>query len=161
MDKFTWCSIQNDGFELIGPNPNLAEAYLRKSEDALNTAHAEISRDWQISAAYYAIYFSVYAILMKIGIKCEIHACTIEFTKQFLNNHFSQDELRIITSALKTRIDAQYYTDRNIPDKRYQDLLEYAPRFLVKSKTIILQMEEKEILDIRTRFKEAVKSTRR
>jgi uncharacterized protein (UPF0332 family) len=33
--------------------------------------------EWTVSASYYAKYFSVYALLSKIGVRCEIHDCTI------------------------------------------------------------------------------------
>ena len=52
-----------------------------------------ITKDWKISTAYYTIYFSLYALLMKIGVKCEIHSCTIEFARQLLKEQISKEEV--------------------------------------------------------------------
>ena len=39
--------------------------------------------DWEISAAYYTIYFSVYSIMIRLGVDSKIHSCTIAFAKKF------------------------------------------------------------------------------
>jgi len=53
---------------------------MKKSNEALKSmdvnAKAGIS-EWTISTSYYAKYFAIYALLSRIGIKCEIHDCTI------------------------------------------------------------------------------------
>jgi len=76
---------------LIEPNSNLAKAYIKKSEEALESMRVNIVKDWRISTAYYTLYFSLYSVLTKIGIKCEIHSCTIEFAKRFLYEFFSEE----------------------------------------------------------------------
>ena len=71
MDKIKWCLTAKNGLELIEPNENLAKAYLKKAEDVLRAATVlKDNKDWEISSSYYTMYFSLYAILMKIGIKC-------------------------------------------------------------------------------------------
>ncbi len=151
MDKINWCFGKKSGLEIIEPNSNLAEEYLRKSEDALESSNLVRSRDWKISAAYYSMYFSLYAVLMKIGIKCEIHSCTIEFMKRFLRDYFSEDECKLLEDSLSARIDAQYYVNRTVPDKIYTKMLAQAPQFLVKCKSVALKLDEKEIGTIRKR----------
>ena len=84
MNKIIWCVRKKGGLSLIEPNPDLAEAYIRKAEEALESMRVNVIKDWKISTAYYTLYFSLYALLMKIGIKCEIHSCTIAFAKEFL-----------------------------------------------------------------------------
>ena len=88
MDQIKWCLNQKKGIELVEPSDNLRDAYLVKAEDALDTLKTSKSRDWQLTTAYYTIYNSIYSLLMKIGIKCEIHSCTIEFTNAVLHNSF-------------------------------------------------------------------------
>lgn len=81
-DKIQWCIQQKRGIELIEPSENLAKAYLQKAEKALASMKANKGNtEWEISSGYYAMYFSVYAILMRLGVKSEIHSCTIEFAK--------------------------------------------------------------------------------
>ncbi len=157
MDKIRWCAGKKDGFRAIEPNSNLAEAYIRKAEEALESMRAVTIKDWKISTAYYSIYFSLYAILAKIGIKCEIHSCTIEFAKRFLKEYFSQDELDFTEDSLKARIDSQYYIDRTVPDEQYGKMIEIAPRFLVKCKSILIKLNEKKINGIKGEFQKTIK----
>jgi uncharacterized protein (UPF0332 family) len=42
--------------------------------------------DWTATTAYYARYFALYALFMKIGVKSEIHDCTINVAKLLSKN---------------------------------------------------------------------------
>ena len=142
MDKIKWCVGKKEGLALIEPNSNLAEAYTKKAEEALESMRLNTIKDWKISTAYYTIYFSLYSLLVRVGIKCEIHSCTIEFAKQFLREYF------------KARIDSQYYVDRTVPDSQYNKMVELAPEFLVKCKSILIKLNEKKINEIRKKFQD-------
>ncbi|MBU0979618.1 MAG: hypothetical protein KJ709_02335 [Nanoarchaeota archaeon] len=155
MDQIKWCMQQKKGIELVEPSNNLHEAYLIKAEEALDTLRSSKSKDWQLTTAYYTIYHGIYSLLMKIGIKCEIHSCTIEFTKRFLNKYFSIDDLELLDKAFSARIDAQYYVNRKVPDANYDLIIKKTPGFLVKCKNIIL--EEKGINEFRKKM-ESLKS---
>jgi uncharacterized protein (UPF0332 family) len=75
-ENLVWCLKQKRGIRIIEPNPNLAKAYLKKAISALNTMSAAYKikeTDWILTTAYYARYFALYALLMEIGIKSEIH----------------------------------------------------------------------------------------
>lgn len=147
MDQIKWCLNQKKGIELVEPSDNLRDGYLIKAEEALETLKTSKSRDWQLTTAYYTIYHGIYSLLMKIGIKCEIHSCTIEFTKRFLKDHFSSEDFLLIDKAFSARIDSQYYVNREVPDKNYDLIMKMSPSFLVKCKNIVL--EQKEIKSIR------------
>lgn len=158
MDKIRWCMQAKNGIELTEPNSNLAEAYIKKAEESLETMRLAKSRDWKISTAYYALYFSLYAILMKIGVKCEIHSCTLEFMKRFLSEYFSSQERRLMEDSLKARIDAQYYINRNVPDEVYDNMIKRTPEFLVKCKSVLLNINEKKISEIRDEIQKIAKA---
>ena len=143
MDKIKWCVGKKEGLALIEPNSNLAEAYTKKAEEALESMRLNTIKDWKISTAYYTIYFSLYSLLVRVGIKCEIHSCTIEFAKQFLREYFNEEELTFTEDSLKARIDSQYYVDRTVPDSQYNKMVELAPEFLVKCKSILIKLNEK------------------
>lgn len=149
MDQIRWCLNQKKGIEIVEPSDNLREAYLIKAENALDTLKTSKSRDWQLITAYYAMYNSIYSLLMKIGIKCEIHSCTIEFTKRYLKEQFTPEDFELIDKAFSARIDSQYYVNRQVPDRNYDLILKKTPAFLVKCKNIVL--EQKEIIGIRAR----------
>lgn len=83
MKNINWCKKQSEGLELINPNSNLCQEYFKKAENALDALRKlDCNIEWQISSAYYAMYFSLYALFMKIGLKSEIHKCTITFMQQ-------------------------------------------------------------------------------
>ena len=150
MDQIKWCLQQKKGIELVEPSDNLRDAYLVKAEDALDTLKTSKSRDWQLTTAYYTIYNSIYSLLMKIGIKCEIHSCTIEFAKRYLKDHFTPEDFELIDKAFSARIDSQYYVNRHVPDQNYDLIMKKTPAFLVKCKNIVL--DQKEIIEIRARI---------
>ncbi len=77
MDKIQWCAGKKEGLSLIEPNADLADAYIKKAEEALESMRVNIIKDWKISTAYYTIYFALYSILMKI----ENFAKLISFSK--------------------------------------------------------------------------------
>jgi uncharacterized protein (UPF0332 family) len=156
MDKIKWCAGKKEGLSLIEPNSNLAEAYIKKAEEALESMRVNIIKDWKISTAYYTLYFSLYSILIKTGIKCEIHSCTIEFAKRFLREYFTEEDLDFTADSLKARIDSQYYADRTVPDEQYDKMVKDAPGFLVKCKSILIKLNEKKINEIRKEFQRAL-----
>ncbi|MEW6222503.1 MAG: HEPN domain-containing protein [Candidatus Hadarchaeota archaeon] len=141
---------------MIEPNANLANAYIKKAEEALESMRVNVIKDWKISTAYYTLYFSLYALLMKIGVKCEIHSCTIEFARRFLNEYFNEEELEFTKDSLRARIDSQYYVDRTVPDAQYDEIVKNAPEFLVKCKSILSKLNEKKINEIRKKFEKSI-----
>ncbi len=156
MDKILWCAGKTKGLRLIEPNSDLAEAYIKKAEEALESMRINIFKDWKISTAYYSIYFSIYSLLIKIGVKCEIHSCTIEFMKQFLNEYFSEDELGFVEDSLKARINTQYYVDKTVPDAQFNRMMGKTPEFLVICKSILIKLNEKKVNEIRTKLEKTI-----
>lgn len=156
MEKIKWCAGKKDGLKLVDTNSNLAEAYIKKAEEALESMQVNTIKDWRITTAYYTIYFSLYALLVKTGIKCEIHSCTIEFAKVFLKDFFNEDDIDFIEDSFKARIDSQYYIDRTIPDPQYDKMVKLAPEFLVRCKSYLAKLNGKKINEIRDIFKKRV-----
>jgi len=142
---------------LIEPNPDLASAYLRKSEEALEAMHSVASRDWKISAGYYSLYFSLYAVLMKTGIKSENHVCTIGIMQHLLTEYFTRDEYDLLEQARQARVKTQYYTTSDVSAEFEEILVKQVPRFLVKCRGIVDRLDLKEIQKIRKAYAERVK----
>ena len=155
MDQIRWCMQQKKGIELVEPSDNLRDAYLIKADEALAVLRATDIRDWQLTTAYYAIYHSIYSLLMKIGVKCEIHSCTIKFAKRFLKSHFTPQDFELIDKAFSARIDSQYYVSRQVPDQNYDSIMKRTPAFLVKCKNLVI--DQKEIIEIRARISSVTK----
>ena len=112
VNKLKWCCKQKAGLKIEKPNDNLAKEYLQSAEETLSILQDIKSKSNMLLATtkYYCEYFSIYALLQKIGIKCEIHDCTIEIAKLL-------EEIKIIPENYSKkleddkdlRIDNQYY----------------------------------------------------
>ena len=152
MYKVKWCLNKRDGLSLVEPNSNLANAYIIKAEEALESMRINIVKDWKISTAYYTVYFSLYSVLVKIGIKCEIHSCTIEFARYFLKEYFNEEDIDFVEDSLKARINSQYYINRTVPDEQYKRMIKKSPEFLVKCKSVLIKLNEKKVNEIRSKF---------
>lgn len=152
MGKIQWCASKKEGLKLSEPSSNLAEAYLKKAEGALESVSLNIVKEWKIATAYYSLYFSLYSILSRIGVKCGIHSCTIEFAKMFLSEDFSSEEIEFLEDSLKARIDSQYYVNQSVPDEMLGKMIAYAPSFFAKCKSIIIRLSESRINKIRADF---------
>lgn len=151
MVDIKWCCKQKNGIRLIEPNSNLAEGYIKMADDALGTMirEKEHSLRFSISACYYSMYYSLYCVMMKIGIKCEIHSCSIKFMEDYLLNFYSKEDLKIINKAFNCRNNIQYYVDKIIQKKDSEFIISKAPMFYSKSKEILSKLNEDDINKIR------------
>ena len=149
MKKVEWCCNTRNGFELVEPSSNLSAAYIIKAESSLETSRLAKSRDWKVSTAYYALYFSLYSILQKLGIKCEIHTCTILFAKEFLQEYFSEEQQGLLDKAFEARQDLQYYVDREVDNNIYTEIMNKTAPFISYCKSVGLKIDEKKTKQIR------------
>jgi uncharacterized protein (UPF0332 family) len=160
-----WCLKQKRGIRITEPNQNLTKAYLKKATSALNTMTATLQineADWTATTAYYARYFALYALLMKIGVKSEIHECTITMA-QLLANHgiIHQSIVNEISEAKQERIDTQYYVTTEQNPKETRKNAEKARKFVLEIEQTTENITPKQIDIIRTLLKEARKETKK
>jgi uncharacterized protein (UPF0332 family) len=148
-DRLSWCAGIKNGIVLVEPNDNLAAAYLKKAEDAMDAMHSVTSFDWKISAGYYSLYFSLYSVLMKIGIRSENHTCTIEIMQHLLNGFFTPDECEMLEKARRARVETQYYVASSVSGTFSGTLSTRVPRFLVKCRSIVDGLDEKQVEGLR------------
>lgn len=154
MVSIKWCLNIKNGIELVKQNDNMSNSYLRMAEESLQIIKkTSESKLWTASTSYYTIYYCLYSIMIKIGIKCEIHKCSIEFMKKYLLNFYNLKDLNLIKTAFDTRNDLQYYPERFIDNNKIELVKNGAADFLVKSKEIISKITEKEIKQVRSHFK--------
>jgi uncharacterized protein (UPF0332 family) len=156
MVSIGWCCKQKNGIKLIEPNENLSKSYIKMSEDALGTMNRERKYNlaFSISACYYSMYYSLYSVLMKIGVKCEIHSCTLKFMEKFLGDFYSKEEIKTISKAFDLRNIAQYYVNKIIDMKDIDFIIAQAPLFVNSSKEILYKMNEKDIIMLRKKLQE-------
>ena len=151
MVSIKWCCKQKEGIKLISPNENLSQGYIKMAENAIGTMNRErnFNLQFSISACYYSMYYSLYSVLMKIGIKCEIHACTLEFMRSLLQEFYPREDFTLINKAFNSRDISQYYVDKIVPKEDIDLIISNAPYFLSKSKEILSKLNEKDINKIK------------
>ena len=105
MNKIPWCLKQKDGVSIIELKPHLSAAYMAEADETLENVIVTKGK-WKVILAYYACYNAFYSILMKVGIKCEIHDCTIELMPLF---GFGNEQVMFMKNLKQDRINNQYY----------------------------------------------------
>lgn len=148
MTDLKWCKNQKNGIKLIDPSENLCQEYLQTSEETLEILRIikNKSKVWLATTKYYCEYFAVYALLMKIGIKSEIHECTIKLcelleSEKIIPEGYSE----ILLEDKQLRIDNQYYLKNRNVDINYAQIM----NFVLKIKDIINKLKNEDITRIR------------
>jgi hypothetical protein len=70
-EDYSFCFKKAAGLKLVVPSNNLVEVYKRKSLSALNMLKSAIEKqedEWILETSYYARYFMIYSLFMKVGI---------------------------------------------------------------------------------------------
>jgi uncharacterized protein (UPF0332 family) len=112
--------------------------------------------DWTATTASYARYFALYALLMKIGVKSEIHDCTINVAKLLSKNGIlNPRSIDDITKAKQTRIDTQYYVEKEQSQTDIKNNVEAARKFVLEIEKTIENITPEQINSIRAQLKEA------
>ena len=150
MVSINWCLKQKDGLELIEPNSNIADSYIKMAEESIIVLQSvKNSTLWTAVTSYYIFYYSLYSLMMRLGVKCEIHSCSLEFMKQCLTEQFGQGDIEMINKAMRARIDLQYYADRPVDAETIGQVSRYCKIFFIKTKDIISKTTEERIKRIR------------
>ena len=141
MVSIKWCLNVNNGIELVEPNDNMSDSYLKMAEESLRVIRKLVeSKLWSASTSYYTMYYCLYSIMMKIGVKCEIHKCSIEFMKKFLMNFYNPEDVGLIKTAFEFRNDLQYYPGKLVDKNKLRLVKKGALDFLVKTKKIFMMI---------------------
>ena len=112
--------------------------------------------DWTATTAYYARYFALYALLMKLGVKSEIHDCTINVAKLLSNNGILNSSLiDDIAKAKQTRIDTQYYVAKELNQKDTKNNAEGARKFVLELEQTIENITPEQVDSVRIQLKKA------
>lgn len=153
MVSINWCRGVKGGLEIVEPNENMFRSYLEMAEESFqmikNNAESKI---WTASTSYYTMYYSLYAVMIKVGIKCEIHSCSIEFMKKYLGDLYGGEFVELIKEAFEVRKDLQYYPDKLIDESKLLKVKQGAVDFFVKTKEIVERIGESVVKEIRQNF---------
>ncbi len=128
MRKINWCKKQRAGIRLQEPNNNLSQEYYENAEESmkvLKSIKETKSNMWLATTKYYIGYFAVYSVLMKIGVKCEIHDCTIALVKFLEDENIIEKGIsKILERDKELRIDNQYYLKNKPVQIDFEELAE-------------------------------------
>jgi len=149
-----WCLKQSKGIRLVKPSENLMKAYFQKSRNALKSMEVNAKSgitEWAVSASYYAKYFAVYALLSKIGVKCEIHDCTIALFSYLFVDSVSSQVIQELKQSKEDRIEMQYYTREIKVD--LEELMNQTKNFVLEMERIIDGLNSEIITSLQNRLK--------
>jgi uncharacterized protein (UPF0332 family) len=152
MATIKWCKGQRKGIKLVEPNDNLFEEYIQTAEESLDILKSikGKSKVWVATTKYYTEYFAFYSMLMKVGIKCEIHDCTIALCRLLEEMEvIPLGYSKILEEDKQLRIDNQYYLkNRDVPFD-YNDVVE----FVATIKNIAIKLTSEDIQKVREKIK--------
>lgn len=150
-EKIKWCGDQKRGIRLVEPNINLSNEYMDYADETLKILKLinGQSNMWLATTKYYFEYFVVYSLFMRLGIKSEIHECTIALCSFFEDQGILKGELSdTLEKDKKLRIDNQYYLKNLYVDVDYDTLL----NFMLEIKEVLVKLTYDDIKDIRTKI---------
>lgn len=150
MVSIKWCLKTKNGLELLEPNKNMSESYIHMAEESIRVlAQIKKSKIWTATTTYYIFYYSLYSVMLRVGVKCEIHACSIQFMKELLQELYTNKDIEMIEQAFSARVDLQYYADRPVDEKVIEETSKYCRDFFIKTKNILVRINENQINKIR------------
>lgn len=112
--------------------------------------------EWVVSTSYYAKYFAVYALLSRIGIRCEIHDCTVTLFSFLFADQIPSRFIEDLRRAKNDRIDAQYYTETIRPNLQ---TLTNTRDFVLKIEEIIDKLTASKIATLQEKLRTILQKT--
>lgn len=144
-----------EGSPAGGAQPSLAEAYIRNAEETLSVLRdiKDRSNMWLATTKYYCEYFAVYAFLMRLGLRSEIHECTIEAAR-FLEGEglLPGGTARLLKKDKQLRMDNQYY----LKNRKVRVDCEELRSFVLAVKDRVVQLTHQDISETRKTLTELV-----
>lgn len=138
-----WCFGLKGGLRMREPNERLATAYMEQAKSSLLRAERDL-RDgdllWATVAIYYAEYYALYALLQRIGVKCENHFCSILAVSALLG----EERTKIINAHKDKRIDAQYYIKVE-REEAVASMLQEAKQFVAGFDEVVSGLRQEDI----------------
>ena len=144
-DKIKWCLKQVKGIKLIELKPHLSESYIKEADETLENVFSAKGK-WKLITAYYACYNAFYALLMKCGIRCEIHDCSLNLMELF---GFDTDKIELLKKLKGDRIQAQYYLKNIVLEDELN-----IKKFILRCKTLLNDLNSEKIEKIKEEIKE-------
>ena len=153
------CARQRRGVRLVEPSECLRRAYAGKSHDSMRAMQSMMGQgagDWAYSASYHAMYFSARAVLMRAGIKCEMHSCTIALIGHLFGGSIDAGLVGDFEEAMKMQIEAMSHTTLDGPVKESDRLAATTCRFVLAMEELADGLNNEEIEKARARLRQVM-----
>lgn len=156
---FGWCLKQGErgekhkGIRKIKPNSKESKKQIKKSESDLEVMQYLFignKSDWVASAAFYAMYHALLAILYKLGYESRNQECTITAIEKLIADKIINLEERYISlirdiqnieSAKSIREEMQYSSETSMENERCKRLMNQAKEFVDRIKEVLEEIE--------------------
>jgi uncharacterized protein (UPF0332 family) len=160
---FHWClklgekGEKHKGLKKISfPDLNESNAHLKKAESNLETMqflYDGAKTDWVASAAFYAMYHSLLALLYNLGYESRNQECTINAIEYFMKSgeiNLEQDYIDMIRLAQEqenkqdaktVREEYQYGTETVMENNLCVQIMENARKFVDRIKEVIEELK--------------------
>lgn len=159
------CARQKRGIRMVEPSERLGRAYAKKSHAAMRSMRLNMGHgigDWAASTSYYAMYYAVHSLLMRVGIKCEIHDCTAALFGHLFGAGCGDggadrgDLAGILRKARERRVAAQHCTDGEADAADLDDMASDTCRFVTRIEAIADGLDREGIGEIRDRLRTTI-----
>ena len=153
-----WCARQRRGIRLVDGSERLRQAHKKKSRDSIAALQAVVESGvgtWAASISYYAKYHSVYALFMQVGIKCEIHDCTIAAFRKAFDDAALGGLADDLAESKEIRVSTQYYDgEYDLGGGAGGRIVERTCRFVSAVDAFADGLDGRRVADIRARLGE-------
>lgn len=155
-DTFQWCLKQGEkgkkhkGLKKIEPDLEEAEKQIKKALSDLDTMqylYEGKKTDWVASAAFYAMYHALLAILYKLGYESRNQECTITAIEKFILDKTIDLEQKYIDmirslqegveNAKSIREEMQYSSETSMMEERCRKLMDNAKEFVDRIRELL------------------------
>jgi len=158
MSRFNWCLKQglkgkeHKGLRKIEPDIEESAKQIKKAQSDLETmGYLYIGKktDWVASAAFYAMYHALLAVLYKLGYESRNQECTITAIEHFIQGKkldIDQSYIDMIRKEMEgqkkmgaksTREEMQYGAKTKLEETRCKILMDNAKRFVEKMRAVL------------------------
>ena len=153
-----WCARQRRGIRLVDGSERLRQAHRKKSRDSIRALQAVVESGvgtWAASASYYARYHAVYALFMQVGIKCEIHDCTIAAFREVFDDAVLGGLADDLAESKEIRVSTQYYEgEYDLGEGAGRRIVDRTCRFVAAVDAFADGLDGKRAAEIRARLGE-------
>jgi len=158
---FNWCLIQGEKGRKHKGMRKLEKIDLKESDLQIKKAVSDLQTmdylykgnktDWVASAAFYAMYHSLLALLYKLGYESRNQECTINAIEYFIQQKvisLEHEHIDVIRSAQQRenkdakslREEFQYGTKTSMEDKICKKSMENAKKFVDRIKEVLIEL---------------------